>query len=438
MKTLLTILIHLFVALPLSMKTNSAVAGVYEKKIGGVEYGFMINPSGVNLGVINEKNDSITIRAKDIVIETRNGKFSPCFILQPIMQTMKGTTGAPVESVKVKAKGKGLFPLVGCGGPSKNFVVLGAPTSIEIAGQFILGIATFTGTTVPDPHGKVVRTQTNNNNTDANARETTNKIGITMVNLPAGSFQMGSCKVPSEVVSRNAEENKKRAFLGQAQLTAGCDNADADASDSETPQHRVSVRSFQMGKTEVTLGQFKQFIAAAGRSDLVTDDFMKYNSYGDDAPVVQVSWNDAQDFIQWLNKTDGGGYRLPSEAEWEYACRAAGHHTYCGGDDLNALGWYGKNSGKGSRPVGGNQPNAFGLYDMSGNAWEWVQDCWYDSYRGAPSDGSAWTSGCSGDVRGLRGGSWFNLAMNARAAARNYYSPGVRSDDIGFRLARSR
>lgn len=276
------------------------------------------------------------------------------------------------------------------------------------------------------------------------ACETTNKIGITMVDIPAGSFMMGSCKLASDM----QEGSEKRAFLGQELLKEGCSNADADASDIETPQHRVNIGAFQLGKTQVTVGQFKQFIAAAGRTDLVDDNFMKYNAYGDNAPVVWVSWHDAQAFIDWLNKTDGGGYRLPTEAEWEYACRAeGGQHTYCGGNDLNALGWYYENSGNRQRPVGGKQPNAFGLHDMSGNVWEWVQDCWHDNYRGAPSDGHAWKDdlplpawmgNCFGDKRVLRGGSWYNTAKSTRAANRGYNSPDYRSNGYGFRLARTR
>ncbi len=268
----------------------------------------------------------------------------------------------------------------------------------------------------------------------AHAAETTNKIGITMVSIPAGSFTMGSCKLTSSMV----EENKKRAFLGQPALSSGCTNSDAEASDGETPQHRVSIGAFQMGKTEVTLGQFKQFIAATGRTGLVDDDFMKYNAYGDNAPVVQVSWHDAQAFITWLNQTDGGGYRLPSEAEWEYACRAGQNAIYCGGNNVSAVAWFDGNSGGHQRSVAGKQANAFGLFDMSGNVWEWVQDCWHDSYRGAPTDGSAWTGGCSGVGRGLRGGSWNGIARDSRAANRSSSSPGNRYYDSGFRLARTR
>lgn len=270
--------------------------------------------------------------------------------------------------------------------------------------------------------------------TAVQAGETTNKIGITLVDIPAGSFLMGSCKFTDAM----REENRKRAFLGQSRLSTDCAHADNDADDDETPQRRVTLRAFQMGKTEVTLGQFKQFIAAADRSDLINDDFMKYNAYGDNAPVVQVSWHDAQDFIKWLNQTQGGGYRLPSEAEWEYACRAGGNHSYCGGDNLNAVGWYDDNSGGRQRAVGGKQANAFGLHDMSGNVWEWVQDCWHGSYRGAPSDGSAWTSGCSSDGRRLRGGSWGYNARDTRAANRSNDAPGNRIHVNGFRLARTR
>lgn len=166
---------------------------------------------------------------------------------------------------------------------------------------------------------------------------------------------------------------------------------------------------------------------------------MKYNAYGDDAPVVNVSWHDAQAFIDWLNQTDGGGYRLPTEAEWEYACRAGSSAAkYCGGHDLDSVGWYGGNSGGRQHPVGRKKANAFGLHDMSGNAWEWVQDCWHDSYRGAPSDGSAWTSSCTSVQRGLRGGSWLIGAWSSRAANRYLDSPDFRVQSNGFRLARTR
>jgi formylglycine-generating enzyme required for sulfatase activity len=245
---------------------------------------------------------------------------------------------------------------------------------------------------------------------------------------------MGSCKQTAAM----AEENKKRAFLNQAPLSTNCGSPDADASDDETPQRRVSVKAFQLGKTEVTLGQFKKFIAEAGRSDLITDDFMKYNAYGDSAPVVMVSWHDAQAFIDWLNRSDGGGWRLPSEAEWEYACRAGGNQKYCGSNSVGEVAWHYDNSGQRPRAVGGKKANAFGLHDMSGNVSEWVQDCSHDNYSGAPIDGSAWTAGCSQNWRMQRGGSWVFSAGGARAAERIPYEPGYRGRGAGFRLARTR
>lgn len=240
------------------------------------------------------------------------------------------------------------------------------------------------------------------------AGETTNAIGITMVDIPAGSFLMGS-------------------------------GNDSKADASETPQHRVSIREFQMGKTEVTLGQFKRYIAAAGRSDLLNEDFIKYNTNGENAPVVQVNWNGAQAFIAWLNKSDGGGWRLPSEAEWEYACRAGGNGTYCGGDNINAVAWFDGNSGNRAHAVGTKAPNAFGLYDMSGNVWEWVQDWKHDDYKGAPTDGSAWVTGGNQRYRVQRGGSWSLFPDVARAASRNHNSPGdPGTASSGLRLARTR
>ncbi len=268
------------------------------------------------------------------------------------------------------------------------------------------------------------------------ASETTNKVGITMIDIPSGEFLMGSCKVTKRLI----EEKKKRAFLGQTPTTPNCEINDQHALDGETPQHLVKIRAFQIGKTEVTLGQFKQFVISAGRSDLVNDFFMKYNIYGDSAPVVMVTWHDAQDFVAWLNEVDGSGWRLPSEAEWEYACRAgSSSHGFCGSEDINAVAWWNGNSGGKLRPVARNQPNAFGLYDMSGNVGEWVEDCWHSNYHRAPTDGSAWISNCEIDIneRVLRGGPDIFNAWNTRAASRSH-SSSVPYFDYGFRLARTR
>ncbi len=258
------------------------------------------------------------------------------------------------------------------------------------------------------------------------AGEFSSFIGMKFADIAAGSFQMGSCQA-----SRKAS----------APPAASCSEGDLDALINEVPQHRVSVPGFQMSKTEVTLGQFKRFIIATGRTDLVTDEFMKYNAHGDDAPVVHVSWNEAKNFITWFNKskpaTDHGTYRLPTEAEWEYACHAGDKHTYCGSRDVNAVAWFDANSGKHQQPVGSKHANAFGLHDMSGNVWEWVEDCYHDNYNGAPTDGSAWTSPCTSSGRVLRGGSWKGDAKNVRSPNRINATAVSRSNIIGFRLART-
>ena len=142
------------------------------------------------------------------------------------------------------------------------------------------------------------------------------------------------------------------------------------------------------------------------------------NFKGEDRPVESVSWKDVQEFVKKLNEKEGTDkYRLPSEAEWEYACRAGTQTRYSFGDDeskLNEYAWYDKNSGSETHPVGQKKPNPWGLYDMHGNVWEWVQDRWHGDYNGAPSDGSAWEDG-SGSDRVDRGGSWINYARYCRS-----------------------
>lgn len=246
--------------------------------------------------------------------------------------------------------------------------------------------------------------------------EATNGIGLTMVSIPAGSFTMGSPSVSDH--------------------TGQWNNA--------YPAHTVTVPAFQLAKTEVTVGQYKKFLATIGREgewQLQDTDFLKYNSFGDDAPVVNLSRKDVHDFIEWVNSVEGNGYRLPTEAEWEYACHAGGNDTYCGGNDIDELGWHAANSGERTHPVAQKKPNAFGLYDMSGNALEWTQDCWHSNYKDAPTDGSAWDQdegSCKRIV--VRGGHWSALAGASRALYRDYKSSmsQIHNPATGIRLARTR
>jgi formylglycine-generating enzyme required for sulfatase activity len=149
-------------------------------------------------------------------------------------------------------------------------------------------------------------------------------------------------------------------------------------------------------------------------------------------PVEQVSWNDAQAFCQKLSQITGKTYRLPTEAEWEYACRAGTTTCYYFGDDANQLGdyaWYDGNSQGTTHPVGQKKPNVWGLYDMSGNVWEWCEDNWYDNYIEAPDDGSAQSRKC------LRGGSWVDGPHTCRSAVRIFrYRRDYRYDIFGFRV----
>ena len=214
-----------------------------------------------------------------------------------------------------------------------------------------------------------------------------------MVILPAGSFQMGG--------------NKESR---------------------EQPVHTVVfTNSFAIGKTAVTQGQWK---AVMGNNP------SHFSHCGDDCPVETVSWDDAQAYVKKLSQMTGKTYQLPSEAEWEYACRAGQRNEYCGGDDADIVLWYEDNSGKKTRPVAGRQPNAWGLYDMSGNVWQWTEDCWNDGYRGAPADGSAWTVGKCEVGRVLRGGSWGSSSQSSRSALRNRRVPTIRSYFFGFRVVR--
>ncbi|OGT00964.1 MAG: hypothetical protein A3K04_09095 [Gallionellales bacterium RBG_16_56_9] len=170
--------------------------------------------------------------------------------------------------------------------------------------------------------------------------------------------------------------------------------------------------AFAMGKYEATQGQWRAMMGNNPSS---------FSNCGDTCPVENVSWNDAQEFIQKLNAKSGKQYRLPSEAEWEYACRAGGQHEYCGSDSADSVAWYFDNSGNTTHPAGRKQANAFGLYDMSGNVWEWAEDC----YNGD----------CARRV--LRGGSWGSSTYGLRAAFRGYGVPGDRGSYVGFRVART-
>ncbi len=231
-----------------------------------------------------------------------------------------------------------------------------------------------------------------------------------MVVLPGGSFLMG---LPPDQ-EPDPFSNEKPKAIGSA---------------NEKPQHRVQIQSLAIGKYEVTQ---EQWFAVMGNNPSANK--------GRTLPVEQVSWDDIQQFIAKLNQKTGQKYRLPSEAEWEYAARAGTTTEWSHGNDESKLGnyaWNARNSGGKTQSVGQKLPNAFGLFDMHGNVWEWTQDCWHNNYVGAPTDGNAWTTGCAENGRVLRGGSWYYSPASLRSANRGRYIPGSRYSDNGFRLART-
>ena len=207
----------------------------------------------------------------------------------------------------------------------------------------------------------------------------------------------------------------------------GCTAEQRRCYPDEKPVHQVRVIDFQIGKYEVTQELWE---AVMGENPSGFKGCAQ-------CPVERVSWEDVQKFLKALNALTGEQYRLPTEAEWEYAARGgrkSKRYQYAGSETLDAVAWYFDNSADKTHPVGQKQPNELGLYDMSGNVWEWVEDCWNKGYTGAPSDGRAWQSGECG-LRGLRGGSWFIGPEHLQSAHRDMGDVVNRVDYIGFRLA---
>ncbi len=231
-------------------------------------------------------------------------------------------------------------------------------------------------------------------------------LGPRMQLIPPGTFMMGS--TPEDQVSVD-----------------------------EQPLHPVTIaQPFALGRFPVTFDEYDRFAMDAGRKRPKDWGWGRGNR-----PVIGVSWEDAAAYCAWLSQQTGRTYRLPSEAEWEYGCRAGSETRWCFGDaeeDLGPHAWYGANMEGRTHPVGEKRPNRWGLHDMHGNVWEWCEDHAHRSYEGAPADGSAWIDGDAeaGADRVVRGGSWINLARNVRSACRGRYEPDDRVVDLGFRCAR--
>ncbi|MFN0016570.1 MAG: SUMF1/EgtB/PvdO family nonheme iron enzyme, partial [Saprospiraceae bacterium] len=245
------------------------------------------------------------------------------------------------------------------------------------------------------------------------------------------------------------EWEPEMVFVEGGTFWMGSEDDDPDAYVDEKPAHRVTLHDFYIGKYEVTQAQWRAVMGSDPRE--------LYNKGCDECPVEGISWNEVQEFLKELNTLTGKTYRLPTEAEWEYAARCGKNslpvgegrggagYRYSGSNNLDEMGWYSANAKQGNtfgsqkttRPVGTKKPNELGLYDMSGNVWEWCADDWHSDYNGAPTDGRAWVDSPRGSGRVYRGGSWSGSARNCRVSYRSNDTPVHRRSRLGFRLASS-
>ncbi|MBK8568294.1 MAG: SUMF1/EgtB/PvdO family nonheme iron enzyme [Saprospiraceae bacterium] len=278
--------------------------------------------------------------------------------------------------------------------------------------------------------------------TDAPTAKDTNKTNIQPPITPAKPADKDSDGIPDGeddcpyekgiVAKKGCPEEKAFSdpFTGQMVEIEGDAFMMGDDKSEETNEktaHAVHVRDFKMSKYEVTQKQWK---AVMGINP------SKFKC--ENCPVENVSWDDIQDFLKKLNQKTELKYRLPTEAEWEFAARGGTKtqkYKYSGNDNLDEVAWFGGNSGDKTHPIGGKKANELGLYDMSGNVWEWCEDIYHDTYKGAPDDGRAWLG--EGALRVYRGGSSFTFAQGCRPSYRGNLSPRNRHDYLGFRLALS-
>jgi uncharacterized repeat protein (TIGR02543 family) len=238
-------------------------------------------------------------------------------------------------------------------------------------------------------------------------------------------------EVPPVVTPPIGEGDTAMVFVQGGTFTMGCTAGDTQCYSNESPTSSVTVSDFYIGQYEVTQRLWTSVMGSNPSADCGS-----YGS-GDNYPVYCVSWDDVQDFLVALNQQTGRTYRLPTEAEWEYAARGGTQsrgHIYSGSDNIDEVAWYWENSDDGTKPVGTKQPNELGIYDMSGNVWEWVND-WYGDYT---ADAKTDPQGpATGSYRVGRGGSWNYVAEYCRVSNRGSINPDYRSYYIGFRLVLS-
>ena len=288
-------------------------------------------------------------------------------------------------------------------------------------------------------------------------------MGISLLVFAAlGTFLLLLPNLPPGTTFRDCDVCPEMVVVPGGTFIMGSPPDEPFRDDVEGPRHEVMVAAFAMGRFEVTRGEFTSFVEETGHAGggscfvrigsggrLDTSKSWRDPGYpqSENDPVVCISWNTAKAYAAWLSEKTGQTYRLPSEAEWEYAARAGTRSPFHAGQTITSdqANYNGTSSyGEGKRgvyrkrtlPVGSFAPNEFGLHDVHGNVWEWVEDCWNDSYRGAPRDGSPWLSGNCGR-RVMRGGAWGSHPKNVRSAKRARYILEYRNYNFGFRVARS-
>ncbi|WP_443147648.1 formylglycine-generating enzyme family protein [Nitrospira sp.] len=246
------------------------------------------------------------------------------------------------------------------------------------------------------------------------------------------AFKMAILRVVAPVVSIHLDPEMVSIPAGTFQQGDTWE----ESTSNELPLREVHIKKFALGRFEVTFEEYDRFAISTGRP-LPGDEGWGRERH----PVINVSWKDAADYATWLSQKTGYRYRLPTESEWEYAARNMGKGEIWAGnseqEQLSTYAWFNTNSNGRTQPVGTQQPNGLGLHDLSGNVWEWVQDCWHDDYQHAPTNGSAWLEANDGmcGTRVRRGGGWTNAPISLRSSFRNGYSADSRSIQIGFRLA---
>jgi formylglycine-generating enzyme required for sulfatase activity len=242
---------------------------------------------------------------------------------------------------------------------------------------------------------------------------------------------------PGDNFRECAKDCPEMIVIAPGEFTMGSPDHETGRADTEGPQHAVEIaKAFAVSRFDVTFDDWDACFSVGGCPQVGESKFGRGRR-----PVTNVTWDDAQQYVRWLSKMTGQPYRLLTESEWEYSARAGTSTTYWWGDEIgignaNCVGCGSNWDKRATSPVGSFKPNPFGLYDMGGNVWQWVQDCYHDNYNGAPADGSAWISGdCS--LRVDRGDSWTTAGQSMRVAARGLYNAGSRNYGLGIRVART-